>query len=185
MRAIGWVLGGGAALLAGGIFAATTRQPQQPPGQVEILGVYADFARQWNDARGNDLAREPLRAGRFNRLCRDGNRPATVHGWLATIEQVRTTPLGEHVSVTLRLSPAVTIRTNNPLDGAPERTTVIHRNDPMALALMQMRAGDRVRFAAELLPSNQDCIAEASLTLSGGMTAPELLMRLTAIEPAR
>jgi hypothetical protein len=49
--------------------------------------------------------------------------------------------------------------------------------------LVSMKKGDRVIFSGSFLPSDSDCITEASITQSGSMTDPEFIVRFTQVRP--
>lgn len=166
---------------------ASPAQPSPPvrgalPGdQAAFLAAIEDARRSYR-AAPDDLARGSVRPGRAAALCRAVPSP-DVRDWVGTVAAVGASPEGKG-TLSLQLAPGVTARTWGTAASDYGDGTLIEPSSPLFPAVTSLRAGQRVRFSASLVPDRADCFREAGTSLSGSMTAPEFIMRLEAVQAA-
>jgi hypothetical protein len=163
--------------------ASTTPQPVAlplPAGEQAVLRVVRAEAQRY-EAAPNEMARGAIRPERARALCA-ALPGGAAQNWAGTIETLTSNNAGDGV-LAIRLDGTTIVKTwNNSFSDIGDRT-LIAAGSPLHAQVAAMRTGQAVIFSGQLLRGD-DCFHEASLTMSGGMRAPEFLMRFTAVRPA-
>jgi hypothetical protein len=132
----------------------------------------------------NDMAQGAVRTMRARALC--GVLPdGDAHDWTGTIESMSSTNDGRGV-LSIRISPHITISTMNNAfsDSLGDQPTLIAVGSPLWSSVVQMKPDQPVVFSGRFSRSNDDCFAETSLTVSGGMSDPDFVMRFYSVSAA-
>lgn len=151
----------------------------------KISGEQASFSKEvaryvelFSDAK-NELREVALRGERALSLSeilvsRD------VSGWRGEITELATTSNGNAI-LTVTIDPHVRIKTwNNALSDLLD-DTLIAQNHPVYGSLLDRQQGDTIVFSGSFLPSGEDFIKEASLTIRGSMKSPEYLFHFNDV----
>lgn len=179
-------------VLTCGIAYAVSRRPIVPPAvpswgdtiaipqeQAALCALVADRSREYRNARQlNELRRSAIRDARQRDFAAQS---PNVTDWIGTVVDLGTNGDGKaYVSVKLACGRGdVTAHTWTMAitDAADE--TMIAPSDPRFVVLSTLAPGARVRFSGTFIDWR-----ETSLTERGGMRAPELVFRFTAVAPA-
>jgi hypothetical protein len=155
--------------------------PSIPSEQTQFVILINNYAARYR-AAPNEIQKTELRFSRkadIERLF--GQKSAT--NWVGTLEKVKTNQDGTtYISIKLAPSGAAFVKTwNNRLSDLGSGT-MIERGSPLYRALSAFSEGQAIVFSGEFLADGgQDFLRETSLTEDGSMTAPEFVMRFTAI----
>lgn len=127
----------------------------------------------------NEMAQGGTRAQRREEICKIlvGSR---ISGWSGQIRKLGSNNDGKGV-LELRLSDGLSLVTwNNDFSDLSDGT-LIDPSSPLFQGLSHMKVGDNVSFSGSFLPSDVDCVREASMSLSGSMTDPDFIFRFNTV----
>jgi hypothetical protein len=160
--------------------AAELAATEQLTPTVEKAFIQAvEAGKREYDAGANDMAKGASRPHRKAALCslfRDSG-PAN---WTGTIADLSSNSDGKGV-LAITIAPDVTFKTWSTSLSDIGDHTLIDPESAMYRQLVSMKKGDRVIFSGSFLPSDSDCIREASITQRGSMTDPEFIVRFTQV----
>ncbi len=153
--------------------------------QQAVIEVVTRFAALY-DGAANGLAQGRVRRDRARALCGEATVKAAqgmVKDWHGTVRALSSVADGRGI-LRVDVGGKVTLATHS-LALTDEEHTLIPIDSPVYRAAEALREGDRVVFSGQFFPSAEDCMKETSLTVSGGMEAPEFLFRFSALAPER
>lgn len=152
--------------------------PMLPADEQAFISVVSNGQAAFR-AAPNEMAQGGTRSQRRLAICR--NLPqVSVSNWVGRIEKLSSNSDGKGV---LEISVAHDIRVetwNNDVSDLSDKT-LIDPSSPLFAVVSQMKQGDQVLFSGSFIPSDIDCVKEASMSLEGSMTDPEFLFRFTTV----
>ena len=145
-----------------------------------LIAAIDKAAADYNNAP-NEMAQGAVRVSRRGALAsllaeRD------FADWQGTIESMSSTNDGRGGVLAVRISPHITLSTYNTYFADSDDHTLIQIGSPLWNSVVHMNVGDRVVISGQFVPDNDDYIKETSLTVSGGMTDPDFVVRFTSVE---
>lgn len=148
-----------------------------------LISIVA-MGRQEYENGQNDFqkgAARPRRASRICSLIKDPN----ISNWSGVVEELSSNSSGYGV-LKIRISPHITIGTTNNSfsDSIGSQKTLIYPSDPVFSQVSNLSVGQKIVFSGIFSMSNDDCIAETSITQSGSMEDPDFEMKFTEVRPA-
>lgn len=155
--------------------ASVTPDASLPEQQRRFLAVTAEYRDRFASA-SNELQQSMLRDERRSALVGALGSQRSIAGWRGTISRLETNTEGKAI-LAVRLSPNTHVGTwNNAISDIMDGT-LIEKGTPIYTALLTMSVGDAVTVSGSFLPSDEDGVKEASLTIRGAMSDPEFLFR--------
>ena len=150
------------------------------PARQEAFIQAVSEAREAFRAAANGLARGGTRAARREALC-SVLKSRSVKGWVGRIVTLSSNADGKGV-LSVELADGLAVKTWNNELADMGADTLISPSSRLFARLAALKEGDRIRFSGTFLPSDVDCIREASLTQSGSMRDPEFIFRFRSVE---
>ena len=155
--------------------------PSEPPNDELGLIAAVEAARQQYNIGANDMAKGAARPLRAQAICR-ALPSHSISGWIGKVDELTTNGDGKGV-ISITIGPDIYVKTwNNALSDISDHTLI----DPASTVFQEASAlqkGAPVRFSAVLIDDPTDCVKESSMTMSGSISEPEYIMRLTDIRP--
>lgn len=149
-----------------------------PKQQTDFVSIAKNFRTDF-DTANNEIKQSIARDGRAKAI-RELITSTAVESWYGTIVSIETTSEGKAIFM-VRLADNVHIGTwNNALSDYLDGT-LIEKTDPVYSALADMKAGDKVIFSGNFIPSQEDGVKERSITIRGSMQDPEFLFKFNQV----
>jgi hypothetical protein len=157
---------------------STPSQPQ-PQSQSNFVNLVETYSSRFGGAK-NELQESIMRDERRGAILDVLESGLSVANWQGTISQLETNMEGKAI-LSVRVSPNVVLKTwNNALSDIFDNT-LIDKNSPSYLALIELSVGDNVLFSGNFLSSDEDGVKETSITTGGSMQEPEFLFKFNKI----
>jgi hypothetical protein len=154
--------------------AATSTQIPIPDDQARFIAAN-DAGRAAYKAGANDMAKGAARPYRAQSLCR-GAQIRNVQNWIGKVATLSSNGDGKGV-LSVMIGNEVCVKTwNNSVSDVGDRT-LIEPSSALYQKAVSLRVGQVIAFSGSFLPSQTDCVWEASMTLDGSMTKPEYIFR--------
>lgn len=155
--------------------------PRPQTSEAAFLSI-VDAATSDFDAAQNDMLKGAVRSKRAGGLCLVvPNRQA--EGWRGTISVLSSNGDGNGV-LAIELNNHTTVKTwSNSFSDISDHT-LIDPSSPVFQAAASLTVGTPVLFSGTFLPSQIDCVREASVSLAGSLQNPDFIMRFTNIQKA-
>jgi hypothetical protein len=145
-----------------------SRQKTLMPAEETAL-IAASQRAQKIRSSGNELRYAGARSNRAKEICA-AMRPGSVQNWIGTVRSLSTNNAG-HGYVGIDIGPEIELRVINAF--AP--------SSAQFQASLPLREGDLVKFSGRFFPSDEDCLEERSMTLSGSLRNPEFRFELSEV----
>lgn len=158
-------------------------QPESsvPPAQQAFTAAVAR-GQAGMDADPHELKRRQLRQRRDQAVCA-AVPDRVVTDWIGRVDEVFLD--GQALAgLSVELGHDIRLATHDDRDDDAQADTLLPEGSAVYQALVDLEEGDAVRFSGLLLPGDDGCLDERSLTSSGAMSSPTWLFRFTAVAPA-
>ena len=132
----------------------------------------------------NSIQEGRAREERAEKLCAYFADSFEVHDWQGEVDAIHSANTG-HAGIELLIAKNLTLKTASSAMtlSSAKQDTLISEDSPLFETVAGMSEGDTVRFSGAFIEgSEKDCLKEESVTQRGGMTMPEFLFQVTALE---
>lgn len=152
----------------------------QPPDQIAVVQAVTNAQSASRDV-DNDLQRGAVLRDRTNAICSTLSSKS-VAGWTGVVETLDANGEGKGV-VAIDIAEDVQVKTWNNAFSDIMDETLIDPSSPLFDQALSLSEGQVVQFSGTFLPDDENCIREASITLSGSLQTPAFIFRFASIEP--
>lgn len=158
----------------------TGRAMGLPEDQRRFLGIVGRAQAAADGA--NEIGVVQARKTRGRQICRLLDSGLRVKQWVGVVDSVETTLGGDSGVLALTLADGVKVATwNNGFSDSGD-DTLISEGSPVWTALGKLEEGDVIRFSAQLVDDDENCVRESSLIDLNGVLTPTFIARFEMVK---
>lgn len=160
--------------------ASQAAQIELPKDQALFVAIVSEAQSSGKKAE-NDMQLGGVKADRDAKLCQAIKSPS-VKGWVGKVASVGANSDGKGVFV-VEVAKDITLKTWNNALSDISSSTLIEPGTKLFNDAAALKKGDAVEFAGQFFreASNNDCLREASLSLSGKVKDPEFIFKFSSV----
>ncbi len=144
---------------------------------------FIDIVKNAVDKSGrasNDLQKSAIKTERTEGVCGLIKGDLSAVNWVGKVAKLDSNNDGKGVLV-IEISKNISLKTwNNSLSDGRDKT-LIEKDSELFQKALSLKKGDLVKFSGNFIHSDDDCIREASVTLSGGVDSPDFIFKFRDI----
>jgi hypothetical protein len=162
------------------VTAATEPQDSMPEEEKALIDA-VERARRDYASGSNDMKKGAARWARSQSIC-EAVPDRQAHQWIGRVSNISSDSTGRGV-LSITIAPGVQIKTWDISLFNDSYQTLIEPSSKLFQQASSLSVGQSVQFSGAFLPSDDDCILEASVTLGGSVREPEFIMRFSEVSP--